>query len=95
MIPRTLDLRLAAGWYTSGASGNITCTIYCYLGGTMNQSGTNFNNAGGKTVFTATKTYNIAAGKTKPKNSYLRFCTITYDRKKHSANIKWDGSTIV
>ncbi len=33
LIPRTLDLSLAAGWYTGGASGNITCTIYCYLGG--------------------------------------------------------------
>lgn len=95
LIPRTLDLGLAAGWYTSGGSGNITCTIYCYLGGTMQQAGTNFNNSGGKTVFTAAKTYNIRSGLTKPKGSYLRFCIITYDRKKHSANIKWDGSTIV
>ena len=95
LIPRTLDLSLAAGWYTGGASGNITCTIYCYLGGTMNQSGTNFNNSGGKTVFQATKTFYIRSGLTKPSGSYLRFCIITYDRKKHSANIKWDGSTIV
>ncbi|MDE5810390.1 MAG: hypothetical protein K2H59_08970, partial [Muribaculaceae bacterium] len=95
MLPRVMKFLCAAGWYTSGASGNVTCTIYCYLGGSMAQSGTNFNNSGGSQVYTNTKTYNIASGKTKPAGSYLRFCFIEYDRKKHTASVTWDGATVI
>lgn len=95
LIPRVIQLSLNAAWFSSSGNGPITCTIYCYLGGSMSQVGTNFNNTGGRTVFTTTRTYTTSAAQAKAKNNYLHFCTIEYDRKKHSANVKWDGVTVI
>lgn len=93
LLPRVVKLSCCAGWYSG--SGTITCTIYCYLGGSMVQSGTNFNNSGGSVVYTTTTTGTTTAKPTSGGGTYLRFCTIEYDRKKHTANVMWDKVTVV
>ncbi|MDE6642959.1 MAG: hypothetical protein K2K27_02555 [Muribaculaceae bacterium] len=87
MLPRVVTFVCGAGWYSG--SGYCTCTITCYLGGTMNQSGTNFNNSGGSVVYTASNGSNLT--NSKPQNSkYTKMCIIEYDRKKHTASVSWD-----
>ncbi len=81
MIPRVMKLECRAGWYTSGASGAITCTVYFYRGGTMVQSGTNFNNSGGTEVQRQAFSMSTSA----KHNPGEVFCTVEYDRKRHTA----------
>lgn len=88
MIPRVMTLVCKAGWYSG--SGNIRCTVYFYRGGTMQQSGTNFNNVGGTLVqqqsFSMTTSAKYRPGET--------FCTVEYDRKHHTARFtKGSGAT--
>ena len=61
----------------------------------MVKSGTNFNNQGGSVVYTTTTTGTTTAKPTSGGGTYLRFCTIEYDRKKHTANVMWDKVTVV
>lgn len=81
MIPRVMTLVCRAGWYTSSASGLITCTVYFYRGGTMDQSGTNFNNNGGTLVQSQSFKMSTSARH----NPGEIFCTVEYDRKRHTA----------
>lgn len=81
MIPRVMKLECRAGWYTSGGSGPITCTVYFYRGGTMVQSGTNFNNSGGIEV----KRQSFSMSTSTRYNPGEVFCTVEYDRKRHTA----------
>ncbi len=81
MIPRVMKLECRAGWYTSRGSGPITCTVYFYRGGTMVQSGTNFNNSGGIEV----KRQSFSMSTSTRYNPGEVFCTVEYDRKRHTA----------
>ena len=95
MLPRVVRFLCAAGWYsTQSANTAVACQVICYLGGTMQQSGTNFNNSGGSQVFYQTRTYSFSSTKAKYPN-YVKFCDIDYDRKKHTASVTWDGNTVV
>lgn len=87
MIPRVMTLQCNAGWYTSGGSGPITCSVYFYRDGTMVQSGTNFNNSGGTLV--QQKTFSVNTSKSY--KSPVTFCTVEYDRKRHTARFT-DGT---
>ena len=98
MLPRVLKLTINGSWWNSVQSGApIKVSITCYLGGTMtkgtNNTGDfnnkNFYNQGGETVYSASKSYTsdfTVSGNSK----HRHVCDIEYDRKKHSANIKWD-----
>ena len=47
------DIRLRSFWYGIRQSGDITIEFQTFLGGTMQQSGTDFINIGGQTVQTS------------------------------------------
>ncbi len=90
--PRKIKLDVYATWYTGGrAPDKMTFTMSAYKGGTMTQSGTNFLNTGGTTLYA--KEHTVMVNTTKGQSSYAsggytKVATITYDRIKHSAAIK-------
>lgn len=95
--PRKIKLDIYATWYTSGrAPDTMTFTMYAYKGGTMVQSGTNFNNQGGETLYQKGHTVMITTTRgvsAYANGGYTRVATVTYDRIKHSATINlWASS---
>jgi len=92
-LPRYLTMQVYATWYTAGrAPDAVTLTITTYKGGTMLQSGTNFNNIGGTLIFSEgfpcmVTTYR--GNGTYSTGGYTRLCDVVYDRVKHSAKITW------
>lgn len=90
--PRKINLDIYATWYTSNRAPDImTFTMYAYKGGSMVQSGTNFNNVGGETLYNQGHTVMITTTRgngSYASGGYTRVATITYDRVKHSASIK-------
>ena len=96
--PRKINLDIYATWYTAGRAPDImTFTMSAYKGGSMVQSGTNFNNVGGETLYNQGHTVMITTTKgngSYATGGYTRVATITYDRVKHSASIKvWASTT--
>lgn len=95
--PRKIKLDIYATWYTSGrAPDTMTFTMFAYKGGSMVQSGTNFNNVGGQTLYEQGHTVMITTTKgsgSYANGGYTKVATITYDRIKHSATINlWAAS---
>lgn len=100
LLPRKLILSIGATWYTDRVDtspyidrrgGEVTCTVAAYHGGGYSQSGTNFNFTG-TYVYGENKTYNVYSGyhfDTTKHPQYFEFCTIEYDRKKHTARVRW------
>lgn len=93
LLPRKLSLSIAAGWFTSSRAGDpITCTVAAYRGGGVTPSGTNFNFSG-TYVYGDTRTYNVSSVVSASPREYFEFCTILYDRKKHTAQVNWTPVT--
>ena len=96
--PRKINLDVYATWYTSNRAPDImTFTMYAYKGGSMVQSGTNFNNIGGESLYNQGHTVMITTTKgngTYATGGYTKVATITYDRVKHSASIKIWASVV-
>lgn len=98
MIPRVLSLTCNANWYSQAKSGPITCTIYCYMGGTMVKgTGTsatapendkNFYNHGGSLVWTKSASHTSNTAVSSSSKNYVHFFTVKYDRKRHTANVE-------
>ncbi len=99
-LPRYIKMEAWATWWTSSRMGDpVKLTISAYLGGTMVQSGTNFNNIGGELLYEegSTRYLNSATNATSSgfvdpaggTNSFAKVCDITYDRIKHTARIQW------
>ncbi len=94
--PRKVKLDVYATWYTAGrAPSKMTFTMTAYKGGTMVQSGTNFNNNGGVKLYDQGHSVMITTTKgnsTYATGGYTKVATITYDRVKHSASVSvWAG----
>jgi hypothetical protein len=94
--PRKVKLDVYATWYTAGrAPDRMTFTMTAYKGGTMVQSGTNFNNNGGVKLYD--QGHSVMITTTQGNSSYAtggytKVATITYDRVKHSASVNvWAG----
>lgn len=90
-IPRKLNLDVYATWYTAGrAPDTMGFTMYAYKGGTMQQSGTNFNNVGGVLVYSQRFQVMITTTKgngTYATGGYTYVARLTYDKVKHSARV--------
>lgn len=95
--PRKIDLDIYSTWYRYGNARWMRFTMTAYLGGTMVQNGTNFDNNGGQklyedsrkitvTTFRGVSSYNTGG--------YTKVATLTYDRVKHSAKIKMHAPVI-
>lgn len=94
--PRKIKLDVYATWYSSGmAPRPMNFTMYAYKGGTMQKSGTNFNNVGGRSLYNKTHRVMITTNggnNNYDRGGYTKVATITYDRVKHSASIRlWAG----
>ncbi|MEG0647052.1 MAG: hypothetical protein RR471_07775, partial [Bacteroides sp.] len=94
--PRKIKLDVYATWYTAGrAPDKMTFTMTAYKGGTMVQSGTNFNNNGGEKLYDQGHSVMITTTKgnsTYATGGYTKVATITYDRVKHAASVSvWAG----
>ena len=92
-LPRYLTIQVFATWYTMNrAPDAVTLTITTYEGGSMVQSGTNFNNVGGKLLMS--EGFPCWVTTTRGKDSYgnggyQHLCDVIYDRIKHTAKIVW------
>lgn len=90
-IPRKLNLDVYATWYTANrAPDTMGFTMYAYKGGSMIQSGTNFNNVGGQLVYSQRFQVMITTTKgngTYATGGYTYVARLTYDKVKHSARV--------
>ncbi len=82
MIPRVMKVICKAGWYGSGKSGWIKCTVRFYRGGTMVKNEYNFDNRGGVLVEKREKIFPNTTASYRPG---LQFAVVEYDRKRHTA----------
>lgn len=95
--PRKIDLDIYSTWYRYGNARWMRFMMTAYLGGTMIQNGTNFNNQGGQKLYedsrkiTVTTYHGVDHYNT---GGYTKVATLTYDRVKHSAKIKMHAPVI-
>lgn len=68
----------------------MTFHTYAYLGGTMQQNGTNFDNNGGSLVYESSESVMITTTRgidSYATGGYTKVATLTYDRVKHDASV--------
>lgn len=95
--PRKIDLDIYSTWYRYGNARWMRFTMYAYLGGTMVQNGTNFNNQGGSLLYEDTRKITVTTYRgrdTYNTGGYTKVATLTYDRVKHSAKINMHAPVI-
>ncbi|WP_052332485.1 hypothetical protein [Bacteroides neonati] len=78
-----------ATWNTPGIAPNkMNFTMTAYKGGSMVQSGTNYNNSGGQKLYEQSYSVTITSTQgveTYATGGYTKVATVTYDRVKHTA----------
>lgn len=88
-LPRKLKLSIGATWFTTSGKGKrIKCTVAAYRGGSYTQVGHRFDFSG-TYVYGEEREYAVNY----TYSNYFTFCTVTYDRKKHSATVDWANTT--
>lgn len=102
-LPRYIKIVCRAVWWTYSRSGSpVRTTVFAYKGGYMNHVGTNFNNVGGDRLYTGSRQQQVSSWTGRDTNGdnsvsnndglYIDLVTITYDRVKHSADIRYMGT---
>lgn len=90
-LPRKLNFDVYATWFsTQNAPDTMGLTLYAYKGGTMELSGTNYNNVGGTLIYVQRFTVMITTSRGDERydtGGYTYVARVVYDRVKHSANM--------